>query len=112
MVHEPKKIGLLVHTGNGNLGDDLTLTAVMSSIRSRWPAVIFYGFSMNPGDTPNHAMGFQRMHYGGSGSGSPPTRNGGSGLLARNGARKGSATLPSPGGGFRSAGSCGRRAMC
>lgn len=51
MVHEPKKIGLLVHTGNGNLGDNSTLTAVMSSIRSRWPAVIFYGFSMNPGDT-------------------------------------------------------------
>ena len=28
-----------------------TQTAVMSSIRSRWPTVMFYGFSMNPEDT-------------------------------------------------------------
>lgn len=45
------KIGLLDHMGGGNLGDDTTQTAMIENIRSRWPDVTIYGFSMNPADT-------------------------------------------------------------
>jgi len=51
------KIGLLDHMGGGNLGDDTTQTAVMQSLRSRWPEALIYGFSMNPVDTTlRHAI--------------------------------------------------------
>jgi polysaccharide pyruvyl transferase WcaK-like protein len=45
------RIGLLDHMGGGNLGDDTTQTALIASIRQRWPAATIYGFSMNPPDT-------------------------------------------------------------
>ncbi len=51
MANRPKTIGLLDHMGGGNLGDDTTQTAVIDSIRSRWPDAVVYGFSMNPRDT-------------------------------------------------------------
>jgi polysaccharide pyruvyl transferase WcaK-like protein len=51
MIRGPKKIGLLDHTGNGNLGDDATQTAVMDNIKKRWPDSVICGFSMNPSDT-------------------------------------------------------------
>ena len=45
------RIGLLHHTGGGNLGDDATLEAVAANIRQRWPAAEIIAFSMNPDDT-------------------------------------------------------------
>ena len=51
MANRPKTVGLLDHMGGGNLGDDTTQTAVIDSIRSRWPDAVIYGFSMNPPDT-------------------------------------------------------------
>jgi len=46
-----KKIGLLDHLGGGNLGDDVTLDAVMQNIKRRWPHAVIMGFSLNPSDT-------------------------------------------------------------
>jgi polysaccharide pyruvyl transferase WcaK-like protein len=44
-------IGLLHHTGGGNLGDEGTQEAVMQAIKSRWPRASFVGLTMNPDDT-------------------------------------------------------------
>lgn len=46
-----KKIGLLDHLGHGNLGDDATLDAVVSNIRSRWPQASLIALTLNPSDT-------------------------------------------------------------
>ena len=46
-----KRVGLLEHTGGGNLGDDATVTAVMQNVKRRWPGTTLLGFSMNPKDT-------------------------------------------------------------
>lgn len=46
-----RKIGLLDHLGHGNLGDDATLTAVLSAIRSRCPDAEFVALCLNPFDT-------------------------------------------------------------
>ena len=45
------KIGLLHHTGGGNLGDEGTQEAVIQGIKSRWPRASFVGLTMNPDDT-------------------------------------------------------------
>ena len=50
-VRRSKKIGLLDHTGYGNLGDDTTQTAVMQNIKQRWPGSVICGFSCIPTDT-------------------------------------------------------------
>ena len=44
-------IALLDHLGQGNLGDDATLDAVMHNIKSRWPHSRIIGLSLNPIDT-------------------------------------------------------------
>ena len=45
------KIGLLLHSGGGNLGDDATLDAIADNINRRWPNAEIVAFSMNPDDT-------------------------------------------------------------
>lgn len=53
-----KTIGLLDHMGGGNLGDDATQEAVIHNIRSRWPSAAIFAFSMNPSDTQTrHGIG-------------------------------------------------------
>lgn len=44
-------IGLLHHTGGGNLGDEGTQAAVIQNIRRRWPTASIVGLTMNPEDT-------------------------------------------------------------
>lgn len=57
MTWTPQTVGLLVHLGGGNLGDDATLDAVMQNIKSRWPHAEIIGLSMNPSDTrPRHGI--------------------------------------------------------
>jgi polysaccharide pyruvyl transferase WcaK-like protein len=51
MSRTPQTIGLLIHLGGGNLGDDATLDAVMQNISCRWPGAKIIGLSMNPSDT-------------------------------------------------------------
>jgi polysaccharide pyruvyl transferase WcaK-like protein len=46
-----KTIGLLDHSGHGNLGDDANLEAVTQNIRSRWPDAKLIGLTLNPYDT-------------------------------------------------------------
>ena len=45
------KVGLLHHTGGGNLGDDASVDVVIRNIKQRWPSAEIVAFSMNPGDT-------------------------------------------------------------
>jgi len=51
VAQEFRTIGLLDHLGHGNLGDDATLTAVLSNIRSRCPDAEFVALCLNPFDT-------------------------------------------------------------
>ncbi len=44
-------IGLLHHTGGGNLGDEGTQAAAIQNIRLRWPKAEIVGLTMNPDDT-------------------------------------------------------------
>ena len=44
-------IGLLHHTGGGNLGDEGTQAAAIQNIRQRWPSASIIGLTMNPEDT-------------------------------------------------------------
>ena len=48
---EVRTIGLLNHTGGGNLGDDATHEVVIHNTRSRWPSASISAISMNPADT-------------------------------------------------------------
>jgi polysaccharide pyruvyl transferase WcaK-like protein len=45
------RIGILAHVGNGNLGDEATVAALVQNIRARQPDAIICVFSANPGDT-------------------------------------------------------------
>jgi polysaccharide pyruvyl transferase WcaK-like protein len=46
------RIGLLsAPNGNGNLGDEATVAAVIQNIRRRYPTATIYAFSHNPDDT-------------------------------------------------------------
>lgn len=51
MEQAHKRIGLLHHTGGGNLGDDATMSVVVRNIRRRWPDAEIAALSMNPTDT-------------------------------------------------------------
>lgn len=51
-VHgESMTVGLLHHTGGGNLGDESTQAAGIQNIRRRWPHASIVGLTMNPDDT-------------------------------------------------------------
>jgi polysaccharide pyruvyl transferase WcaK-like protein len=46
-----RKIGILGHVGNGNLGDEAIIAAVLQNIKCRYPDAKIYGFTLNPADT-------------------------------------------------------------
>lgn len=48
---ESSRIGILSHVGNRNLGEEATITAVLSNLRSRFPSAEFVGFTIRPADT-------------------------------------------------------------
>jgi polysaccharide pyruvyl transferase WcaK-like protein len=45
------RIGILGHVGNGNLGDEATIQAVLQNFRVKSPQTEFRAFTMNPDDT-------------------------------------------------------------
>ncbi len=47
----PHTIAILGHVGNGNLGDEAIITAVVQNLRSRCPGAELYAFTANPRDT-------------------------------------------------------------
>lgn len=47
----PSKIGILGHVGNGNLGDEAIVAALIQNIRHRCPAAVIYAVTSNPQDT-------------------------------------------------------------
>jgi polysaccharide pyruvyl transferase WcaK-like protein len=49
--HSIKRIGVFGHVGQGNLGDEAIIAAVLQTLRQRYPEAEFVGFSMNPEDT-------------------------------------------------------------
>jgi polysaccharide pyruvyl transferase WcaK-like protein len=53
MTNRPqlKKIGILGHVGNGNLGDEAIFAAVIQHLRRRHPTAELYAFTSNPRDT-------------------------------------------------------------
>ena len=59
-----KKIGLLHHAGGGNLGDDASIDAVLSNIRSRWSGAEIFAFTMNPVDTQKRHGDFLPLQSG------------------------------------------------
>jgi polysaccharide pyruvyl transferase WcaK-like protein len=46
-----RKIGILGHVGNENLGDEAIIAAVIQNIKCRYPDAKTYGFTLNPADT-------------------------------------------------------------
>ncbi len=46
-----RRIGILGHVGNENLGDEAIITAVIQNIKCRCPDAQIYGFTINPEDT-------------------------------------------------------------
>ncbi len=46
-----RKIGILGHVGNQNLGDEAIVAAVIQNINCRYPDAQIYGFTSNPEDT-------------------------------------------------------------
>ena len=47
----PRRIGILGHVGNGNLGDEAIIDALIRGIREVVPGVEFAAFTIRPGDT-------------------------------------------------------------
>jgi polysaccharide pyruvyl transferase WcaK-like protein len=47
----PKKIAVLAHIGNGNLGDEATFSVVLKYLKKYCPAADVLGLVVNPGDT-------------------------------------------------------------
>jgi len=66
-----RKIGILGHVGNENLGDEAIIAAVIQNINCRYPEAQIFGFTLNPKDTekrhkitafPIRRIG-KRIHY-------------------------------------------------
>jgi polysaccharide pyruvyl transferase WcaK-like protein len=61
-----KRIGVFGHVGQGNLGDEATIAAVLQNFRQRYPEADFVGFTMNPEDTCSRhqlrAFPIRRLH--------------------------------------------------
>jgi polysaccharide pyruvyl transferase WcaK-like protein len=47
----PKRIGIMGHVGNENLGDESIIAAVIQNIRDRWPDAEICGLTITPVDT-------------------------------------------------------------
>jgi polysaccharide pyruvyl transferase WcaK-like protein len=50
-VSQPHRVGIFAHVGNGNLGDEATVAALLQAIREHCPATELCVFSANPDDT-------------------------------------------------------------
>ncbi|MGH7681359.1 MAG: polysaccharide pyruvyl transferase family protein [Candidatus Eiseniibacteriota bacterium] len=50
-LNPPKRIGIFGHVGNGNLGDEAIIAAVIQGIRARVPHAELVGFTTRPEDT-------------------------------------------------------------
>ena len=50
-IHGIRRIGVLGHVGNQNLGDEAIISAVIQNVKSRCPEAQIYGFTLNPEDT-------------------------------------------------------------
>ncbi|PWB74919.1 hypothetical protein C3F09_03180 [candidate division GN15 bacterium] len=48
---ELNKVGIFGHYGNGNLGDEAIIAAVIQSVRRHAPQAMIVGFCVNPADT-------------------------------------------------------------
>jgi polysaccharide pyruvyl transferase WcaK-like protein len=46
-----RRIGVLGHVGNGNLGDEAIISVVIQNIKRRWPSAEIRCFTSNPEDT-------------------------------------------------------------
>jgi polysaccharide pyruvyl transferase WcaK-like protein len=46
-----RRIGIFGHVGNGNLGDEAIIAAVIQNINQRFPNAHIYGITTNPADT-------------------------------------------------------------
>jgi polysaccharide pyruvyl transferase WcaK-like protein len=51
IVQGIRKIGVLGHVGNENLGDEAIIAAVIQNIKFRYPSAEIYGITINPEDT-------------------------------------------------------------
>lgn len=60
-----KSLAILAHVGNGNLGDEATVAALVQNIRARRPDADIHVFSSNPADTESRhhvpALPLQRL---------------------------------------------------
>ncbi len=74
-----RRIGILGHYGNRNLGDEAIIQAVLQNLKTRLPAVDLVGFSINPEDTRSrHGIEAYPVRYRSPGPGAPagaPTEN-------------------------------------
>jgi polysaccharide pyruvyl transferase WcaK-like protein len=50
-IRPRKRIGVFGHVGQGNLGDEAIIAAVLQALRQRYPEAELVGFTMNPEDT-------------------------------------------------------------
>lgn len=50
-MRPPRRIGILGHVGNGNLGDEAIIDALLRGIREADPAATFTAFTIRPADT-------------------------------------------------------------
>ncbi|MDR4459431.1 MAG: polysaccharide pyruvyl transferase family protein [Nitrospirales bacterium] len=50
-LSHPKRVGIMGHVGNENLGDESIIAAVIQNIRDRWPDAEICGFTIMPVDT-------------------------------------------------------------
>jgi polysaccharide pyruvyl transferase WcaK-like protein len=49
----PKRVAIMGHVGNQNLGDEAIIAAVIQNIRDRWPDAEICGLTITPVDTQN-----------------------------------------------------------
>ena len=47
----PRRIGIIGHVGNGNLGDEAIIDALLRGVREEIPDATFVGFTIRPADT-------------------------------------------------------------
>ncbi|HEY6572241.1 MAG TPA: hypothetical protein VI198_02890, partial [Candidatus Eisenbacteria bacterium] len=51
MMRTPRRIGIAGHVGNGNLGDEAIIAALLQGVREAVPGAQFAAFTIRPADT-------------------------------------------------------------
>jgi len=78
-----KRVGILGHVGNKNLGDEAIIAAVIQGVRRRCPDAQLCGFTANPDDTTaRHGIAASAIRRGPTRPGSPRVTTG-SGAASR-----------------------------